>query len=112
MQTFGAQTGVEGVNYMLMGLVVIGLAAYFYGSFGEGHIAAGKRWAFGYLMPCLIAAAGCWLVFSASSRLVVADDVVSEVSDGPIPWVTWNPGKVKDSLKKQQIVWVDYTADW
>ena len=112
MQTFGAQTGVDGVSYMLMGLVIVGLAAYFYGSYGEGHIAAGKRWTFGYVVPSLIAVGGFWAVFTGASQLVIADDIVSEVSDGPIPWVTWNPGKVKDSLNNGQIVWVDYTADW
>ena len=35
MQTFGSQTGVDGISYMLMGLVVIGLAAYFFGVWGE-----------------------------------------------------------------------------
>ena len=112
MQTFGAQTGVDGVSYMLMGLVIVGLAAYFYGSYGEGHVAAGKRWTFGYVVPSLIAVGGFWSVVTGASQLVIADDIVSEVSDGPIPWVTWNPGKVKNSLHKGQIVWVDYTADW
>ena len=112
MQTFGAQTGVDGVSYMLMGLVIVGLAAYFYGSYGEGHIAVGKRWTFGYVVPSLIAVGGFWSVVTGASQLVIADDIVSEVSDGPIAWVTWNPGKVKNSLHKGQIVWVDYTADW
>ena len=112
MQTFGAQTGVDGVSFMLMGLVIVALAAYFYGSYGEGHIAAGKRWTFGYLVPSLIAVGGFWAVFTGASQLVIADDIVSEVSDGPVPWVTWNPGKVNDSLNHGQIVWVDYTADW
>ena len=108
MQTFGAQTGVAGISYMLMGLVIIGLAAYFYGSFGEGHIAAGKRWAFGYLMPGLIAAAGFWVVFNGTTQAAVS---VAH-SGGAIPWVNWNPGKVQDSINKKQIVWVDYTATW
>ena len=108
MQTFGAQTGVAGISYMLMGLVIIGLAAYFYGSFGEGHIAAGKRWAFGYLMPGMIAAAGFWVVFNGTTQAAVS----VATNEGTIPWVNWNPGKVQDSINKKQIVWVDYTADW
>ena len=108
MQTFGAQTGVAGISYMLMGLVIIGLAAYFYGSFGEGHIAAGKRWAFGYLMPAVIAAAGFWVVFNGTTQAAVS----VATNEGTIPWVNWNPGKVQDSINKKQIVWVDYTADW
>ena len=90
--------------------MVIGLAAYFYGSFGEGHIAAGKRWAFGYLMPSLIAAAGFWVVYNGTLQAAVQTDAVS--NEGTIPWVNWNPGKVQDSINKKRIVWVDYTADW
>jgi thiol:disulfide interchange protein DsbD len=112
MQTFGAQTGVDGVSYMLMGLVIVGLAAYFFGTWGEGHIAKGKRWVFGYALPVIIAAGGFWAVYNGASQFVVAEGARSEVSDGPIPWVTWNPGKVKQELAGKQIVWADYTADW
>ena len=111
MQTFGAQTGVDGVSYMLMGLVIVGLAAYFYGSFGEGHIATGRRWAFGYVMPALIAACGFWAVFNGASLESLAEEGSGR---GEIPWVNWNPGKIKHSLSQGdgQIVWADYTAVW
>ena len=110
MQTFGAQTGVDGVSYMLMGLVIVGLAAYFYGTWGEGHIAAGKRWMFGYALPFVIAGAGFWAVYSGASLTAIAND--KAIGEGEIPWVKWNPGKVKQELAKGKIVWADYTADW
>lgn len=110
MQTFGAQTGVDGVSYMLMGLVIVGLAAYFYGTWGEGHIAAGKRWVFGYALPFVIAGAGFWAVYSGASLTALASD--KAIGEGEIPWVTWNPGKVKQELAKGKVVWADYTADW
>lgn len=110
MQTFGAQTGVDGVSYMLMGLVIVGLAAYFYGTWGEGHIAAGKRWVFGYVMPLAIAATGFWAVYNGASLTAVAED--KAIGQGEIPWVSWNPGKVKQELASKKIVWADYTADW
>jgi thiol:disulfide interchange protein DsbD len=112
MGVFGTQTGIDGMTWMLMGLVIVALAAYFYGVWGEPHIASSKRWAFGYLMPFIIAGFGFWLVYGAASQIVIAADSKSEVSDGPIPWVTWNPGKVKHSLNRERIVWADYTADW
>ena len=107
MQTFGSQTGVDGVSYMLMGLVVIALAAYFFGIWGEPHIASGKRFAFGYAMPLLIAGAGFWAVYNGTQQEAMAKE-----HSGPIPWVNWNPGKVVQQLNQKKIVWADYTADW
>ena len=107
MQTFGSQTGVDGVSYMLMGLVVIGLAAYFFGVWGEPHIASGKRFAFGYAIPLLIAGAGIWAIHSGTQQQAIA-----KAHTGPIPWVNWHPGKVAQQLNQGKIVWADYTADW
>ena len=107
MQTFGSQTGVDGVSYMLMGLVLISLAAYYFGVWGEPHIAIGKRFAFGYAMPLLIAAAGVWAIHGGTQKQAIAKS-----HSGPIPWVNWHPGKVAQQLNQGKIVWADYTADW
>ena len=82
MQTFGSQTGVDGISYMLMGLVVIGLAAYFFGVWGEPHIATGKRFAFGYAMPLLIAGAGIWAIHTGSQKQAVAQGHIRNQSLG------------------------------
>ena len=108
MKTFGSQTGVDGIFYMLMGLVVIGLAAYFFGVWGEPHIASGKRFAFGYAMPLLIAGAGLWSIYSGTQQANAAVPTHA----GTIPWVKWHPGKVIEQVNQKKIVWADYTADW
>ena len=108
MKTFGSQTGVDGIFYMLMGLVVIGLAAYFFGVWGEPHIASGKRFAFGYAMPLLIAGAGLWSIYSGTQQASAAVPTHA----GTIPWVKWHPGKVIEQVNQKKIVWADYTADW
>ena len=107
MQTFGSQTGVDGVSYMLMGLVVIGLAAYFFGVWGEPHVATGTRFAFGYAMPMVIAGFGLWAIHTGTQKQALAKS-----HSGPIPWVNWHPGKVAQQLNQGKVVWADYTADW
>ena len=108
MKTFGSQTGVDGIFYMLMGLVVIGLAAYFFGVWGEPHIESGKRFAFGYGLPLLIAGVGLWAIYSGTQQ---ANAAVPKHA-GTIPWVKWHPGKVVQQVNQGKIVWADYTADW
>lgn len=109
MQTFGQLTGANALSWFVMALVIIGLAAFFFGSFGEPHIKAGKRIPFGYIMPALIAGVGCWLAFGAMSN--VSTMIETQTSHGG--WAKWHPGKVEHIVQnKQRIVWVDYTADW
>ena len=112
MQAFGGQTGAGGLSWMVMALVVIGLATFFYGTWSEGHgKSAGKRLVFGFAMPAAIAAVGLWMSYDACGRQPPA--IASVHSAGGLAWQKWNPGKVEYSLaNNKRIVWVDYTADW
>lgn len=110
MQAFGGQTGVDGLTWLAMALVVIGLAAFFYGTWSESHIKPFKRWAFGFVMPALIAGVGIWMCYDAASYKV---SHASNHNVGGLQWQAWNPGKIEHSLaKNKKIIWVDYTADW
>lgn len=110
MQAFGGQTGVDGLTWLAMALVVIGLAAYFYGNWSESHIKPFKRWAFGFVMPAVIACVGVWMCYDAAGY---RNESASSSDIGGLAWQSWNPGKIEYSLaKKKKIIWVDYTADW
>jgi suppressor for copper-sensitivity B len=110
MQAFGGQTGADGLAWLAMALVVLGLAAFFYGTWSMPHVKPFKRRVFGFALPILIAALGGWMCFDAASQ---RSDVPLAHRAGGLDWQAWTPGKVEYLLqKKQQIVWVDYTADW
>jgi thiol:disulfide interchange protein DsbD len=110
MQAFGNQTGVGGLSWLAMALVVIGLAAFYYGNYSAPHVSDGKRWAFGYVMPLAIFVLGGWMCFSAANERSVEG---STHNAGGLAWQDWNPGKVEYTLNKsQRPVWVDYTAHW
>ena len=113
MQAFGGQTGVGGLSWMVMALVVIGLAAYFYGTWSEPHIkSATKRLLCGFVMPIIIAGVGLWMCYDAAGqRPQFAGGGSHDI--GGLAWQAWNPGKIEHSLaNNKKIIWVDYTADW
>jgi thiol:disulfide interchange protein len=110
MKTFGAQTGVAGLSWLSMALVVLGLAAYFYGHWSPPHIKPFTRRWFGFVMPLVIAAIGLWMSYDAAGQQSLQS---AEHLAGGLPWQEWNPGKIEYTLaKKKRVVWVDYTADW
>ena len=112
MQAFGGQTGAGGLSWMVMALVVIGLAAFFYGNWSEGHKGgSSKRLALGFLLPAVIAMVGLWMSYDACGQQPPA--IASAHSTGGLIWQKWNPGKIEHSLAtRKRIIWVDYTADW
>ena len=106
MKTFGGQTGTSGLSWLAMALVVIGLAAYFYGHWGLPHLPPKTRLWKGYVLPAAIAAVGLFMAYDASQQ-----EAPELAAHGD--WENWVPGKVEYLVgKKKRIVWVDYTADW
>lgn len=105
MKTFGTQTGSDGLALMVMALVVIGLALYFFGHWSLPHRKPKVRIFAGRLLPFAIAVGGLYLLYLATNTKAQS----TSTSHG---WVAWQPGKVEDSRAKKRIVWVDYTADW
>ena len=112
MQAFGGQTGVSGLSWLVMALVVIALAAYCYGQWSESSVKFSKRLTFGYLLPLVIASIGIWMCYGA------VEESKNQISTGAqnvagLGWQEWNPGKVEYTLKNNgRPIWVDYTADW
>ncbi len=110
MQAFGGQTGTSGLAWLAMALVVIGLAAYYYGNFSQPHIPSGKRISCGYVLPLVIAGVGGWMCYGAASERSQSG---GGFHAGGLAWQNWNPGKVEYTLASSgKPIWVDYTADW
>ncbi len=110
LKTFGGQTGVDGLAWLVMALVILGLAAFFYGTWSPSHVKANKKLWFGFVIPGLIALGGVWMTYDAARQ---TSDAVASHDAGGLNWQEWNPGKVEHLLaSKKKIVWVDYTADW
>ena len=110
MQAFGGQTGADGLAWLAMALVVLGLAAFFYGTWSPPHVSPFKRKVFGFGVPLVIAVLGGWMTYDAASQ---RSEYAMAHDAGGLDWQAWTPGKVEYLLQeKQRIVWVDYTADW
>lgn len=112
MQAFGGQTGVAGLSWLAMALVVIGLATYFYGTWSENDgKSAAKRFGLGFVLPSLIAGVGLWMCYDAANQRPLRGGASHAI--GGLAWQNWNPGKIEYSLANRgKIIWVDYTADW
>jgi len=105
MQTYGGQTGVSGMSWMTMALVVIGLAFYFYGHWSLPHLSFNTRMWKGSVLPLFVGAVGFWMAYG-SAGYKAPDTAHAGLQQ-------WEPGKVEYlTQKKKKIVWVDYTADW
>ena len=105
MRTFGGQTGVEGLSWLVMALVVIGLAAYFYGHWTQLQFPAKTRYLWGMVLPFFIMVLGGWMTLSAASN--------SSYSVDHGEFREWQPGIVEyETSQENRAVLVDYTADW
>lgn len=112
MQTFGSQTGADGLSWLAMALVVLALAAYFYGHWSQPHLAAKTRYTWGLMLPLVIAGIGLWMTYDAAAHTNHANSSLVTNSDG-VAWRPWRPGIVEHTTgKKNRVVFVDYTADW
>ena len=110
VQSFGSQTGVDGLSWFLMALCVLALAGFFYGKWSPAYVNLGKRLVWGWAAPLLVGGLGIWMYIGAAQ--MEAPEVASESSAGSFAHQMWQPGRVEKLLAENKIVWVDYTADW
>ena len=97
--TFGKLTGVDGMFWLSMAMVVFGLAAWAYGTWSAPYIKKSKRLVWGFGLPAITVAVASYFTYIAMQK-------EGEVTEG------WHPGVVEHHVSKKRIVWVDYTADW
>jgi thiol:disulfide interchange protein DsbD len=95
----GAQASNDAVFALLAGLVLIAMAAWFYGRWAH----AGRRW-----QPALA-------ILLAGVGLVVAWPPAAPAhgaAQGELSWQAWSPEKVAELTAKGTPVFVDSTAAW
>jgi thiol:disulfide interchange protein DsbD len=117
----GAQTGVDGVEWLLYGLVVLGIGLWIYGHWGTPERPTNVRRVVGYGLALLVIACAVVLMVLACLQepqdavpFVEGDDVTDELPIGPPTemWQDWSPSLVRRYLKAGHPVFVDYTAKW
>ncbi len=100
----GAQAGNDAVLALLLGLVIIGLAAWMYGRWAH----AGRGW-----QPALALLLGALGVFIAlPAALGEAPRSQALAGREGEAWDAWSPEKVRAMLAQGRPVFVDFTAAW
>jgi thiol:disulfide interchange protein len=99
---YGKQHGLEGMSLLLLGCLLVGMAAWAFGRFGQR--AEGRRWVRGRALPLLLLLLGL-LAPAAGGRLFAG---------APADW-QWEPFSAErvEALRAEgRPVFVDFTADW
>ncbi|HSN20171.1 MAG TPA: thioredoxin family protein [Usitatibacter sp.] len=99
----GAQAGNDAVLALLLGLVLIGLAAWMYGRWAH----AGARW-----QPALAVVLGASGIFVAWPAAAPQRNAASAAARAGEEWPAWSPEKVSQLLAQGRPVFVDFTAAW
>lgn len=102
-RSFAKITGTGGASWLLMAIVIVGLAAWAYGRFGTPYTPKFKKFAWGVGFPLLVATGAFFMTKSATEERAPAP---------PLTGASWYPGVVELNRSKGRIVWVDHTADW
>jgi thiol:disulfide interchange protein len=103
------QTGEEGFQNVLFGLVLIAMGVWVYGRWRAPGASAGRA-RFGVIGLLVLLAAGVWLGWPQN---VAARDAAAQAAGAPeIVWDKWSPEAVAKLRTEGRIVYVDFTARW
>ena len=107
---FGNQVGVNGMGALLMGLVIMGIAAWIWGNWGS--LAKRKSVRVIALVVALpLLSAGGYLQYWASGLEPPQLSMGSGKTDG-INWQAYSPETVSAMVAEGKTVYVDFTATW
>jgi len=95
----GAQASNDAVLALLAGLVLIAMAAWFYGRWAH----AGRRWQ--PALAILLAGVGLAVAWPSAAP-------ANAHEEGGLAWQAWSPQKVAELTARGTPVFVDFTAAW
>ncbi len=102
---FGQQLGMDAAGRLLAGLLLIAIAGWIYGAFGN------KLWR--DVLALLLLGAGLYVPISANgdgSRVVSANSVPQK--QGGLQWEAFSAAKLQEYRTQSKPVLVDFTAAW
>jgi len=103
------QVNEEGLQYLLLGLVLVAMAVWFYGRWTAPGASSGRR-NFGIAALVIVGAAGLWLGWPKASATV--QSAGATVVSGGVTWEPWSPEAVERLRAEGRVVYVDFTARW
>ena len=107
---FGKQVGVTGMAGLLLGILIMGAAAWIRGSWGAFYRSkTSRRWASSIALLFLVA--GGYLQYLSAQFAVDEVEAASKDASG-IAWSNYSPAAVDGALKEGRTVFVDFTATW
>ena len=100
----GAQAGNDAILALLIGLVLVAMAAWMYGRWEHAH----SPWR--AAVAVLFAAAG--IAVAWPNPQATARGAAPVARAGEIPWQEWSPERVAELTAQGRAVFVDFTAAW
>ncbi|HYC70834.1 MAG TPA: thioredoxin family protein [Opitutaceae bacterium] len=113
-----AQTSQSDNAFLLIAFafVLIAMAAWFYGRFGQAH-GGGARRAFGRIAALVLVVAGLALGWPSAPSAAEIAGAANGAADGVTPgykveWQKWSPEAVAAAQADGKFAYVDFTARW
>lgn len=98
----------DGLLMIAFAFVLIAMAAWLYGRFGQAYGQPGRQW-FGRLAACAVLASGIWLGWP---RAAEAAPTAGAEAGYQVVWQKWSPEAVAAAQAAGKYAYVDFTARW
>jgi thiol:disulfide interchange protein DsbD len=102
------QVSEEGLQGVLLGLVLVAMAVWFYGRWHAPGASAGRA-RFGVAALVVVGVLGLWLGWPRTAQPGAGG---SGVTAQGVKWEPWSPEAVAKYRAENRIVYVDFTARW
>lgn len=108
---FGHQTGVDGILRLLLGLTLVGAAAWVWGSWSTLHASSFTRGTARIVAVALLASG---FMLSATAEPVSSEvNTAGALQNGSgVQWERWSEARVAELRAEGRPVFIDFTAAW